>query len=268
MSELEIRVTGERVQVLQGRRKLAESRVDQMAEKLAARRAARPLCGFYPEGVKLWIERRDAVGLVLETPPDARSVRWLSDDSKAPYGPRAKYEDAYLSFPFGVVILVLRRGSLTGYQQMYYRTAPLAQDDEDLLMTNLYNVAQGYRQRSWVCLANMADVGHLSWAQKIEQVRYHIFSASFNQSSERHEGNSYWSTPTSVDPRVASLEAWKAATLEDPLFALKVPWTPAGRTATAELLSMLDQVVVEQPLRTATDVAGLLAARGRRGKAR
>lgn len=264
--EPEVRIVGERALVRQGGQTLAEVPLERLVQSISGGSRRPPSCGYLPEGVRLWDERADSVGLVLEIPPDARTVRWLEKGSRVPFGRGAKYRSVYLSFPYCVVLLVLRRGSLTGQQQLYYRTRPLGADDR-LLLPNLFNVADGYDQKCWVCLANMKDVRALSWPRKLDAVRHHLFGAAFNQSSERHEGNSYWTSTKAVDPRVASIAAWEKATREDPFFALGVRWKPARTTARAELAKMLDRVSAERDIRTATDLAGAVtaAAAGRTG---
>ncbi len=255
----EVRIVGERALVRQGGQTLAEVPLEHLMQSFSGASRRPPSCGYLPEGVRLWDERGDSVGLVLEIPPDARSVRWLQKGSRVPFGRGAKYHRAYLSFPYCVVLLVFRNGSLTGQQQLYYRTRPLGGEDR-LLLPNLFNVASGYEQTCWVCLANMKDVRALSWSKKIEAVRLHLFSAAFNESSEMHEGNSYWTSGAAVDPRLASVEAWEKATRQDPFFALGVRWKPARTTARAELREMLDRVAAPRNIRSATDLAGAVTA--------
>ena len=53
-------------------------------------------------------------------------------------------------------------------------------------------------------------------------------TTGFNDSSDRHEGASWFSESARVDPRVASVESWEAATAKGPLFVLDVPWLRTG----------------------------------------
>ena len=150
---------------------------------------------------------------------------------------------------------------MTGLQQLYYRREPL-DAGEELLLPNLYNVAHGYGQRCWVCLANLADLSPLPWADKVGAVVDHVFTASFNRSSEAHEGNSYFGTTRGLDPRLASLEAWQDATRRNPRFSLDVPWRSAETTVSAELTAMLACTVGPLAIDTATDLAGLITRVG------
>jgi hypothetical protein len=205
--------------------------------------------------------------VALEVRPHARTVRWIATDSKTPFGPGARYNRYFLAFPYVVLLLVLRRGSLTGWQQLYYRCAPLDAGDE-LLLPNLYNVAQGYEQRCWVCLANMPDVGRLAWPAKLHSIIDHVFTAAWNRSSEVHEGNSYFSAMRTVDARVATPEAWQEATQQNPRFPLDVKWTSAKTTVGEELRRMLDHVVAPAAIASTEDLVALLTApSGRRRRA-
>ena len=261
----QIRIAGDEVVVHQGRKKLATALLSQVMEFIEGARVGREEFTVRPRGARIVATRRNAVAMALEISPHARRVRWLADDSKAPFGRRAKYSEYFVCFPFVVLLLVFRDGSLTGQQQLYYRNQSLDTGD-DLLLPNLYNVAEGYGQRCWVCLQHVPDVGEMEWNVKIATIVDHIFGAAFNRSSEEHEGNSYWSAHTAVDPRVASMEAWQEATRADRRVALSLPWKPAGTTAAQELRNMLDEVERLRRIATATDLAGIVSAA--RGSAR
>ena len=124
--EPEIRITGADVEVRKGGDKLQSARLENVVGAIA--RAGRGESSFQvqPKGARIWEERGNAVALALEVPPHARSVRWLDEDSPVPFGKRAKYETYFLSFPWVVILLVIRGGSLTGQQQLYYRNESLA----------------------------------------------------------------------------------------------------------------------------------------------
>jgi hypothetical protein len=258
-AEPEIRIEGDQISVLQGKKRLTAAPLSKVIEYIDGAGAGQEEFAVRPRGARIVQARRDAIAMGLEIAPHTRRVRWLADDSKVPFGPRAKYAEYFVSFPFIVLLLVFRRGGLTGQQQLYYRNQSLDSGD-DLLLPNLYNVAVGYGQRCWVCLQHCPNVGRMPWDVKIATVVDHIFSAAFNRSSEEHEGNSYWSAHTAVDPRVASMETWQEATRADRRMALSLAWTPAGTTAGAELRNMLDQVVRPRKLGNATDFAGIVTA--------
>jgi len=261
--EPEVRVAGEQVVVRKGRVKLTSASLSGLLEAIDQSHGGDGVFQFrvQPPGVRMLVERRDAVAMAVEIPPHSRRVRWLAAGSKKPFGMGASYEEFYLSFPYVVVLLVFRAGSLTGQQQLYYRTEPLDRGDE-LLLPNLYNVARGYGQQCWVCLQHVQELSDVEWGEKIRAIVDHVFSAAFNRSAEEHEGNSYWSSQAAVDPRVASIEAWQEATRANRRMALDVPWKSAETTASAELKAMLGRVVRPRSVRNATDLAGLVAAVG------
>jgi hypothetical protein len=266
MSDLEVQIVGQRVTVVQGSQTLATAALADVLAALARQMDHVPACGVLPDGVRMWRERGDVVGVVAEVPPHVRTVRWLAEDSRADFGRGARYNRYFLAFPYVVILLVFRHGALTGMQQLYYRREPLVAGEE-LLLPNLYNVAQGYGQRCWVCLANLADVGHLAWPAKLHAIVDHVFTAAWNRSSEVHEGNSYWGAMRALDHRVATPEAWEEATRANPRFPLEVKWQAAKTTASAELAAMLDRVARSAPLANATELAGLFTRSGRRGRA-
>ena len=264
--EPEIRIAGETATVRHGSKKLAELGLEQLVDQIATASEQAGSFEIRPEGARVWARRGDAVAAAFELPPHARTVRWLADDSKAPFGPKARYREYYVGFPYVVLLFVFRGGALTGLQQLYYRTEPL-DAGEDLLIPNLYNVANGYGQQCWLCLQHVDDLSDASWPEKIARIVDHTFSAAFNRSAEKHEGNSYWTPDQAVDARVASMKAWEQATREDRRFALSVPWKSAGTTVSAELREMLDHVVRARRIQTSAQLVSLISG-GRRTRTR
>jgi hypothetical protein len=182
-------------------------------------------------------------------PPGPRQVRWIADRSPVPFGPGARYDDRYLSFPWVVLLLVFSGGELTGLQQAFFRTTPIGSLDDDLAYTNLLNVARGHEQESWVCLVNLERrLARLSWPERIHAVTEHFWQTAFNRSSEVHELNSYWGTMRGLDKRLATAADWEAATRENPCFTLEVRWKRAPRTVGQTLERMLDAVSPWRPV--------------------
>jgi hypothetical protein len=222
-----------------------------------------------PDGLRFHRRRGDVEVVVLEEPPAVRTVRWLRDDSPAPFGPLARYQTARLAFPYVVMILGLRAGALTGRGQCFYRVTPLQDLADPLLFPNLRNVAHAHGQLAWVCLRKMkVDLASLPWTEKVRQIREHFWQAGFNSSCE----TSYWQTMRDVDPRVASIAAWEEATDRDRFFPLRVAWRAAGVAVGA----VMDETVraLDPPglPRTARDLIPLLTdfartVRRRRAKA-
>jgi hypothetical protein len=254
-----IEVVGEKVVYKQDGREVMAVPVADFIKTVAEQSDYRPMPEAIPEGVRFTHSRGDATVVVIEEKPQLRTVRWLSDSSPTPYGKKAVYRATRLAFPFVVIIFALRNGGLTGQQQLFYRAAPLERLSDPLLYPNLYNVANGYGQVCWLCLANLKqDLSRLSWEEKVREVRKHVWGAGFNQSSEMHEGMSYWQTMRRVDQRVASLSAWEEASKRDPFFTLQVKWRPVGMSVGDVIEQMLSAVAPARGLTSATELAQLL----------
>lgn len=232
----------------------------QLIEEIERHSERGPSCGIVPDRVRAWTERGNCAALAIELKPGPRSVRWLAEDSRAPFGRGARYRPPLqLSFPYVVVLAVFRRGALTR-AQLYYRTRPLTDLDDPLFLPNLPNVARGYGLTCWLCLVGLhSDLAGRSWCDKVEAIASHVFGAGFNRSSEVHEGNSYADSAKALDARLASLEAWAEATRSHPFFSLEVPWAPAETTLRVELERMLGELAPREPLADAAQVAGLVA---------
>jgi len=265
MKEPELRISGTTVSVRSGRTRLAEVGVSDFVRALGRASPAGPDI-VVPRGVRISRQQGDVLAVAFEIPPGARRVRWIRDDSAEPFGATASYREVQLAFPFVIVLLVLHRGRLTGQQQLYYRTAPLESADDPLLLPNLYNVAEGYGQRCWLCLQHVRQRPEWTPDQTIANAIDHTFSAAFNRSSDVHEGNSYWERMRDVDPRVASVDAWEEATRADRGFPLGVDWRPAGTSIRREFDTMCAELGAALPPEpSATHLAGLVTrARGAR----
>ena len=250
--DLQIEIAGDQVVCRQDGTKAFAASLKDFLAALGERADSLPLPEAIPEGVRFVRRRGDTVVLVLEEKPQLRTVRWLADESSAPFGKGAIYRTARLAFPFIVAALAFRGGGLTGYQQCFYRTEPLGRFSDPLCLPNLYNVADGYGQKCWLCLANLQiDLGPLSWDAKVREIRRHLWGAGFNRSSEMHEGMSYWAAMRSIDRRFETLDTWERASREDPFFPLKIAWRPSGRTVGHVIEEMIARVSPPSPVTVA-----------------
>jgi hypothetical protein len=209
-----------------------------------------------PPGVVAFKPLRDGVILVHEREPSVRRLRWLADDSPAPYGSEAVYREVSLAMPYVLVLAVFRRGGdglyrLTSDSEAFFRTAPVDSLEAPLQFPALLNCSsvedEPSKPRSWLCVQHLRAGRAMAGADDAARLRLglaelmrHFWEAGFNQSSERHEGSSWYAetVKAQVDPRLTSLGAWERATAEDPNFVLDVPWLDAGHT----LGEMLDRV--------------------------
>lgn len=217
-----------------------------------------------PDGVRFVQRRGHATVVVVELPPQVRQVRWISPRSSKPFGAGARYEGITLAFPYILMVVLFSHGCLTGHQQLFYRSEAIASEHDALYLPNLLNVAEGYGQKCWLCLANMEDVSRLPWNRKVQRVIEHFWEAGFNQSSEHHEGNSYWQqmVQANLDPRINSLENWEKATRVDPFFMTRIKWRPAGLTIKQVVDATLAVGYVPASLNTSADLVTLICASG------
>ena len=238
--ELKIEISGDQVACRQDGDQVLSVPLADFLNALGSRADQQVLPEAVPDGVRFVRRRGASTVLVMEERPQVRTVRWLTDKSPVPFGEKAVYRTARLAFPFVVVVVTLRGGGMTGHQECFYRTAPLENLSDPLLLPNLPNVANGHGHQCWLCLAGMKDdLSALPWGAKVRAIRQHMWGAGFNRSSEVHEGNSYWQTSKELDPRLAKVEAWEEASGKQPFFPLEVAWRPSERTVGQVMDEML-----------------------------
>ena len=263
--DVRIEIKGETATCKQKGSSAFSAPVDDFVNAIAERCESQPFPEAIPEGVRFVRRRGNVVVLAIEEKPMVRTVRWLADDSPVPYGRRARYKQARLAFPFVIVVVAFIDGALTGQSQCFYRVAPLTLPTNELMLPNLFNVAKAYDQDAWICLVNLKEsLKPLSWSNKVQTIWEHIFGASFNGSSEEHEGMSYWGSMLSLDPRVSSLAAWEKESASDPFFVLDVPWKPVGKSIGSVMETMLDATGMRRFPRDATELAQVLSTVGKR----
>lgn len=201
-----------------------------------------------PDGIKGAISRGSMTVWVHQIPPRIHSLTWIAKGSESAYGPGTKYRTVRIALPYVVVLGVFGPGrnggmQLTHRNECFFRCDPLKTWDDELLYPGLLNCSkftpQDGHPLSWICTQHL-NVGKFA---KIEdpndrmRASFHallgcLFDTAFNRSSEVHEGASWYSETVRnhVDERVSTVEKWIKATDKAPLFALKVPWLPTGKT--------------------------------------
>lgn len=259
--KLRIEIAGDTVTCKQDGQRIGSVLLADFLRKLVdlseSGRATEPI----PESVRFCLRRGEATVLVMEQKPACHTVRWLADDSPAPFGRGAKYRDARLAFPFVVLVVAFHTGNLTGQQQCFYRRAPLTGIEDELLLPNLLNVARAYGQTCWLCLANLnPNMTRLTWEERVRSVWAHLFQAAFNTSSEVHEGNSYWQMMKSVDRRISSVAEWERQSGRDPYFPLTVDWRPSGKNVASVMNEMMSGLWPARAPRSAVDLVPLFHA--------
>ncbi|KYK23611.1 hypothetical protein AYK24_07310 [Thermoplasmatales archaeon SG8-52-4] len=206
-------------------------------------------CGLIlPDGVKCVISRGQMTIFVFQIPPRLYNLKWIANDSKAPYGKDAKYRDVRIALPYVNLLAVYsqtrhRQMRLTHNNECFFRNKPLSSLNDELMYPALLNCSKFSSEEgkplSWLCTQYL-KVDSLS---RIEDTNKYIrtslsrlisclWETGFNLSSEKHEGNSWYSESVrrGVDPRISTIEKWQEATKKDQLFVLDVPWIGTGRT--------------------------------------
>lgn len=196
-----------------------------------------------PAGAKAAWSRGDVKVLLLEIPPQSKVVQWICRDSVAKYGEGIKDAPVSLSFPFIEILLQFRKGVLTGNQRLYYRTQPVETTSDVLHQSNLLNVSDvPGGQRAWLCLQSFRVNPSHTWEQKIKSLITFMWTWTFSESSEHHEGNSYFQRNRKLDYRIGTVEAWKTATRENPNFILDIKWPAMLNANTGSPLTVGDVV--------------------------
>lgn len=199
-----------------------------------------------PEGVLATFSEGPVTVWVHQTPPRVYRFRWIATDSEVPFGPGTKYRTVRISLPYLIVLAVFEPGEdprihLSQRNECFFRNAPLTSADDELFFPALLNCSkfepEDGRPLSWICtqfldrrpLVREPDT-HKRMSMGLAGLLRCLLEAGFNFSSEHHEFSSWYSESTRIDPRISTVEAWEAATLQKPDFVLDVPWLKTGRT--------------------------------------
>ena len=201
-----------------------------------------------PDGVKCMLPMSNGCILVHQTSPRIYNFRWIAPDSKAEYGPQARYRQVRLALPYLIVLAVFERTRadlprLSQRNECFFLNEPLDLKgiDTELCYPALLNCSRLPDEPefplSWICTQHLPmsecareETLARSLRAGLEALLRHLLESGFNRSSEHHELNSWFSESVAagIDPRIASVQAWERATEADPLFVLEVPWLPTG----------------------------------------
>ena len=150
------------------------------------------------------------LAIVVEHAPQVRAVRW-----------HGQANIRRLAFPFVLYILVFDHDSLETVH-VFSRPRMLVSEDDPLYVPALLNV-QASRTPAAFCRACLR--GHPDWfeqpvAIQAERALEFFWSSGFDEDVT----DSTYARFSACDPRLASPAVWEAATRENPLFPLEVPW--------------------------------------------
>ncbi|MFQ5881185.1 MAG: hypothetical protein ACE5I9_01750 [Candidatus Methylomirabilales bacterium] len=220
---------------------------------LAVRRPGRGHHLLLPPGTRIAKLEGTANVLCVEQPPQVRRIRW----SASAMGKGGEYQTYRLAFPYVVYIFFFFQGSFEE-MRVYYRTATLQSPNDSLLMPNLWNV-QADPEKPSACRACLRGRPEDLWerppVQQVTVLLDFFWGTGFNTDIA---GNCFERARV-LDPRIATLEAWEAASEADPFFPLALPWEQLGLTI-GEVMDRLVQTGPQprQAIAEATDLADLI----------
>lgn len=211
-----------------------------------------PTLPMLPPGTRWLCRRKDLMLLVVEHPPQCRSLR-VSGGKKG----EDDYSTYRLAFPYIIYVLTFYRD---GFEEMkmFFRVSPLARPDDTLYHTNLPNVRgePGHYGSQRVCLRYRPEmIEDLPLAEAVPALLDFFWNTGFNQDI----ANSAFERAQSRDSRFAGFAVWEEASQQDPFFPLQVDWEPAERTLSqlwTECLKLHGET--EQPVATAGELADIL----------
>jgi hypothetical protein len=227
-------------------------------------------CGLIlPRGTLLVSSRGPWTIVVNETPPLVFRLRWIDEKSRARYGPGTRYAQIRIALPYVIIVAVFHNGVLSHANECFFRTEPITCESDLLSYPALLNCSrfepQDGKPLAWICTQNLDPQ---TLAEKplnertrvgFQALRHCLFETGFNESSEFHEGSSWYTESKRVDQRIGSMQAWEKATEKDALFVLEVPWLPTGLSV-AQVVERIfrNQHAAAKSVATAGDVARII----------
>ncbi|NNE91480.1 MAG: hypothetical protein HKN23_07520 [Verrucomicrobiales bacterium] len=222
----------------------ASMSVADLVEKVSGRRPEFR-GAILPDGIKAVLHRGPIEIWIHQTPPQKFLFRWISAQSEVKYGKGAEYRDVSLALPYLITFAVFvpgMNGTLTLSQnnECFFSNQPLNWEDElcypALLNCSKFRNPDG-SPLSWICSQYLPrkfeaepDTGK-KMRMAFAELLHCLLDTGFNYSSEHHEGSSWFSESTNIDPRIATVEAWEKASDTDPEFYREIPWLSTGLNA-------------------------------------
>lgn len=161
-----------------------------------------------------WARRAGRLlAIVAEDLPQVRAVRWIGEANIR-----------HLAFPFVVYVLMFDHDSLET-MHVFFRPRPLSGEADPLYAPALLNIQASTTPAAY-CRACLR--GHPDWFEQpigiqAERALEFFWSSGF----DLDVADNTYTQSAGRDPRLASPAAWEAATRENPLFPIDVPWTLA-----------------------------------------
>lgn len=228
-----------------------EVAIEDFLRELAAssRRPGRGHHLLLPPGTRIAKLEGTVNVLCVEQPPQVRLISW----SASAMGKGGEYQTYRLAFPYIVYIFLFFQGTFED-MRVYYRIAPVQSPNDLLLIPNLWNV-QADPEKPSACRACLRGRPEDLWnrppVQQVTMLLDFFWGTGFNTDIA---GNCF-ERARGLDPRIATLEAWQAASEPDPLFPLALNWEELGLT----IGEVMDRLVETgpQPRRAVADASDL-----------
>jgi hypothetical protein len=205
-----------------------------------------------PPGTRWLTRKKDLLFLVVEHPPQCRTLR-VSREKKG----GDDYQPYLVALPYVISVLTFYRD---GFEEMkmFFRNRSLSSLTDTLCHTSLPNVRgePGHYGSQRVCLRYRPEMLEgVPLTESVPALIDFFWRTGFNQDI----ANSAFGRAMARDRRFASLEAWEAASRENPLFPLEVDWEPAGRDVPGLWLECLKlHGETPEPIATASEMADIL----------
>jgi len=211
-----------------------------------------PRLPIFPPGTRWLCQRKDLLCLVVEHPPQCRTVR-VSRGKKG----TDDYQPFRLAFPYILYVLTFYKD---GFEEMkmFFRNHTLSALGDTLYHTSLPNVRgePGHYGSQRVCLRYRPEMLEgVPLAEAVPALIEFFWNTGFNQDI----AGSAFERAQILDQRLADLKAWEAASRDNPLFPLEVQWEAAGRDLPGlwvECLKLHGET--DQPVGSAEELADIL----------
>lgn len=208
-----LRIEGDAVHLVSERVERTVRLPDLLAE---AGRQAGFTSPVLPAGCRLYKAAGGYTTFVVEQLPQTRQLTWRNMGNQG-------REQWKLAFPYVIFVVAFSGDAVdTGNCRIFYRTAPLGGEDDNLMRQNLCNTSQDGR----ICTGSMRVAG-VTMAAKAESFVSGFWQSEFNSDLS---GNN-WEPASQKFPQVRSLEAWAKASEENPLFPLGLKWLEGPKLA-------------------------------------
>lgn len=270
-----LEIEGEEVAVLNhGNSGSMHMKIETLCQRVGPGMSTGPV--VLPAGIKTVLSQGNITLWVWEQPPKVQRLSWIAADSLAPYGGSATYRNVRIALPYLIIVAVFARDDnglpeLLCKDECFFRTEPLKSLDDELSFPGLLNCSKfgnisPNAPLSWICTQHLKRSKKMQsqnpgdrFQYGFEAVRYCLLETSFNLSSEHNEGNSWYGASKNIDKRIATIEAWEAATEKNPLFVLEVPWIKTGHSV-AKLAERIfkQQGASAGSVKTADDLARII----------